>query len=624
MDIAARTVEPNHILLFTQGCMCAPTAPPIFSRKHAKLLALHAPHLAFLLFDDFPGLQRRVESETFWSLLTRSQALVNDDLRELQIAVCFFLSRETSGTSGNSQRSEVKKKLLWALQAAAAALVELLAPGVLRRPGSHVFEMTKPYAMLCACCVPTGWVFFALDPHGKSIPYLEPVLQTPSVHYLSRPRALHFAAEDGRLHLEHGAAVHIRWFNFRLRYEHEASDLVSRDWFLLSMLNWIFDSEVPEHYDLIWARRLFEVGDPIVILTKVLGMTHPERPFAASSAIIVLEGADVVEMVKVAGELGYDWPGGIDHFELPLSFPPFLSDADLCLQQAHCRLVGCAPGALQAAVEATQGVAKELLGDSMALLDIEEATMRRQLAEADQLVRDALESLRAAHSARKASEHLAAKILDAIFDEAWYKIKLRHEWKVREAKVRSWAQQRQRTSKNKARRKAHHASDSAIANSSDRVADVIEELQQRTTHYRHTADGINSLAKLGLAELAPVSSAELCNGDAEPLVLVQLTPQQAAAPSGRHPLPVQHRNRRHFKRSWVEVLDHASMRDRQFSVAHKEEAELKFALEMSLNDGIREEGQIAKVLNDQPARDLNARASCSGGDDVALPTSHQP
>ena len=83
-------------------------------------------------------------------------------------------------------------------------------------------------------------------------------------------------------------------------------------------------------------------------------------------------------------------------------------------------------------MEATQGVAKELLGDSMALLDIEEATLRRQLAEADQLVRDALESLRAAHSARKASENLAAKILDAIFDEAWCEIKLRREWGVRE------------------------------------------------------------------------------------------------------------------------------------------------------------------------------------------------
>ena len=79
------------------------------------------------------------------------------------------------------------------------------------------------------------------------------------------------------------------------------------------MLNVIFDSDAFEH-DLNWARRLFEFGDPIVILTKVLGLTHPERPFAASSAIIVLEGADVVEMVKVAGKLGHDWPGGIDNF----------------------------------------------------------------------------------------------------------------------------------------------------------------------------------------------------------------------------------------------------------------------------------------------------------------------
>ena len=600
MDIAARTVEPNHIQLFTQGCMCAPTAPPSFSRKDAKLLAIHAQRLAFVSVV-CPGLDPRVESETFWSLLTRSQAPVTEDLRELHIAVGSFLYIAT--VEPISQPSEMNTKVFWALQAAAAALVELLAPGVMRRLGSHVFEMANPriLVMLCASCVPTGWVFFALNPYnGIGIPYLEHVLRTPSVHYLSRPRAIHFVAEDGRLHLEHGAAVHIWWFNFRFEYEHNFSDRGSLEEFLLHMLNVIFDGDAPEH-DLNWARRLFESGDPIVILTKVLGLTHPERPFAASSAIIVLEGADVVEMVKVAGKLGYDWPGGIRHFTVPLSFPPYLSDADLCLQQAHCRLVGHDPGALQAAVAATQGVAKELLGDSMALRDIEEATLRRQLAEADQLVRDALESLRAAHSARQASENLAAKILDAIIDEAWYKIKLRHEWKVREGKVRSWGQQRQRMSKNKARRKARQAFDSVMAASSDHVVDVIEELQQRTTHYRHTAVGINSLAEVGLAELAPVSSAELCNGDAEPAVLVQLTPPQAAAPSARHPLLVQQRNQRHSKQSWLEVLDHASLRDREFDIAHKEEAELKLALEMSLHDGIGKEGQTAEVMNDRPA-----------------------
>ena len=595
MTIVARTVDPNSIMLFTQGCMCAPTASPSFSRKDAKLLAIHAQCLAPLsaghpVFRTIVAPDRRVESETFWSLLTQSKAPVTEDLRELHVATVYFLQTTMGAPCG--QLSERTKKVFRALQAAAAALVKLIAPGLMLRPGSHIFEVAKPHmrAMLCACCLPTGWAFFTLNPAGMSILNLEPALRPPSIYYLSHPRALTFAAKDNRMHMEHGAAVHIWWLDFRFEYEHNTAACVSLEDFLLSMLNAIFDSDAPE-YDLKWARRLFEFGDPIVILTKVLGMTHPERPFAASSAVIVLEGADVVEMVKVADKLGYDWPGGIDNFAVPLSFPPYLSDADLRLQKAHCRLIGCAPGALQAAVEATQGVAKELLGDSVALLDIEEAMLRRQLAEADKLIRDALESLRAVHSARKASENLAAKILDVIFDEAWYKIKLRHEWKVREAKVRSWAQQRQRTSKNKARRRAHHALDSAMANSSDHVADVIKELQQRTTHYRHTADGINSLAEFGLAELAPVSSAELCNGDAEPLVLVQLTPQQAAAPSGRHPLPVQQRNRRRSKRSWFEVLDHASLRDREFSVAYKEEAELKLALEMSLNKGIGEEGQ---------------------------------
>ena len=621
MTIVARTVEPNHNLLFTKGCKCAPTAPPSFSRKDAKLLAIHAQciELSSAVCPEIMSFapDRRVESEMFWFLLTQSQAPVTEDLRELHVATVVLLHHEMVAQCNQSLK--MTKKVFRALQAAAAALVELLAPGVMRRPGSHVFEKAKPHirAMLCACCVPTGWVFFALIPNVMSIPNLEPALRPPSVHYLSRPRVVNFAAEDGRLHVEHGAAVHILWLNVRLEYEHNISADVSPDDFLLTMLSMIFDSGAPEH-DLNWARRLFEFGDPIVILTKVLGMTHPERPFAASSAIIVLEGADVVEMVKVAGKLGHDWPGGIDNFTVPVSFPPYLSDTDLRLQHAHCRLVVSAPGAIQAAAEATQGVAKELLGDSMALLDIEEATLRRQLDAADQLVRDALEAVRAAHSARKASESLAAKILDDIIDKAWYKIKLRHEWEVREAKVRSWAQHRQRTSKNKARRKAHQVSDSAMAASSDHVADVIEELQQRTIHYRHAAACINSLAELGLAELTPVSSVELGNGDAKPTVLVQLTPPQGAAPSARHSLPVQQRNRRHAKQSWFEVLDQVSLRDREFGVAHKEEAELKLALEMSLHDGIGEEDQTAEVLNDRPAQDPNARASGSVGGDIAL------
>ena len=139
MDIAAKTVEPNHILLFTQGCMCAPTAPPIFSRKHAKLLAIHAHRLACISVV-FPGLERRVASETFWSLLTRSQAPVNDDLRELHFAVAIFLFREKSATS---QPSEMQTKLLWALQAAAAALRRRFTP---RRPIGTTAALRSPRA----------------------------------------------------------------------------------------------------------------------------------------------------------------------------------------------------------------------------------------------------------------------------------------------------------------------------------------------------------------------------------------------------------------------------------------------------------------------------------------------
>ena len=166
---------------------------------------------------------RRVESETFWSLLTQSKAPVTEDLRELHVATVYSL--RTTRDAPCSQLSERTKHVLRALQAAAAALVELLAPGVMRRPGSHIFEMAKPHmhAMLCACCLPTGWAFFTLNTGGMSILNLERALRPPSVHYLSCPRAITFAAKDGRMDMEHGAAVHIWWLDFRFEYEHNTA-----------------------------------------------------------------------------------------------------------------------------------------------------------------------------------------------------------------------------------------------------------------------------------------------------------------------------------------------------------------------------------------------------------------
>jgi len=48
------------------------------------------------------------------------------------------------------------------------------------------------------------------------------------------------------------------------------------------------------------------------------------------------------------------------------------------------------------------------------------------------------------------------KMIDTIIDRAWSDISVRSEWRVREAKVRSWAHEaRPKRNKNKSRRKAH-------------------------------------------------------------------------------------------------------------------------------------------------------------------------
>ena len=71
------------------------------------------------------------------------------------------------------------------------------------------------------------------------------------------------------------------------------------------------------------------------------------RQAAASASVTVLEGEDVEQVKALASRLGQDWRQ-TSEYSVPMSFPPYLSDADRHLHQAHCMLAAGAHGAEEA------------------------------------------------------------------------------------------------------------------------------------------------------------------------------------------------------------------------------------------------------------------------------------
>ena len=90
-------------------------------------------------------------------------------------------------------------------------------------------------------------------------------------------------------------------------------------------------------YNVEWAMRLWRSCQCAVVLQKLWGLTHPERPFAASANVIVLEGQDAEQVVEICGGLGHDLTRSLQ-CTIPFTFPPYLCDADWELQHAHCLL----------------------------------------------------------------------------------------------------------------------------------------------------------------------------------------------------------------------------------------------------------------------------------------------
>ena len=71
------------------------------------------------------------------------------------------------------------------------------------------------------------------------------------------------------------------------------------------------NAEPPLEYTEAWLLGKFNANDALVTMKKQkhLGFTHPERPFAVSSVVVVLETAsDVEALLDVNWGQGHEWP----------------------------------------------------------------------------------------------------------------------------------------------------------------------------------------------------------------------------------------------------------------------------------------------------------------------------
>ena len=93
---------------------------------------------------------------------------------------------------------------------------------------------------------------------------------------------------------------------------------------------------------------------------------------AVSASVIVLEGSDVGEMFSVSARLGHP----LEAFTVPITFPPYLPDADQHLQRAHCVWAAGADRGAEAVISATCEVTAELIADSSMLIETEKKDFR--------------------------------------------------------------------------------------------------------------------------------------------------------------------------------------------------------------------------------------------------------
>lgn len=424
---------------------------------------------------------------------------------------------------------------------------------------------------------------------------LDPSLCPRSEHYQPSPRAVVFRDSRGVHRLEEGAiAMTTLW---RLSQSCPNPD---PDYIAAHLSN--FGLKDDPIYNVAWAMHQARSQRDVVVIRKYSGLTHPERPFAVAATVIMLEGEDVRQVLALGIRLGHDWKKCED-LSVPMSFPPYLSDIDRHLQHAHCRLAAGAPGAEEAVVSATCSLAAELLHDQAELLEVSEEDFRRHLANVDAIVQKALEALRHMQQARQKSELVVGGIIDVLIQEAWFDIKIRHEWRVRDAQVKKWAFERKKATKNKSRR-AKQANLAETATALD-LDSIIHELHQRTANYRRTASGVHSLVDAGLARLISHPEARIAHSvdalaqGSEPAsdILVELVPPQKIKASNVFDTSAADRGVLRPARqpnNFLSQLEESAIRDREFVMAYRreqtrklllqEEAEIKCATCLSLQE----------------------------------------
>jgi len=583
----------------------ATAMPGSMSRKDAKSVA----SCAEIIWEmrTHPDFYQDATSDKFWQQLLSGEALNSEVLvcmHRIMVVVLWEQARIEMNAGHNLAcfgRALPWKELARriskhhdSLQTVAAAVAVRLYPDAFRTPTARVLPLANADLHSRIYMFPAGgsWRFTSVfaDVDNDTVPScisLSPWLCPPSPHYLPLAELFPFCDSSGRICVEEGAAVHVEHYDFRQKLQ--GLGVMQSSLLAYTLLPRIFNGPPPAQYGEDWIRQKSDSNEPVIILKKFYGLTHPERPFAVSAAVVIIEDADQIQQIhEIAQGMGYDLLA--DSMHVPISFPPALSDVDRQLQQSHCRLALGASNSFENTVMITRDVAEELLGES--LLDISELNeeeISAALEKTDELVRRAMLALRTAELQRRRSEIVVVGIIDFLVDRAWYDIKCRREWVKVNARVEEWGKERQRVSKNKKVRRRQGEPVDKRPMPIQTVKNVVEQLNARTVAYRHVASGLVQLVEAGLARVGSPSALHFVEDPSTQqfdiddlrvdIVPPRMGPQTSCAESlGTRTSRKCHNHKEHF----LIALQKSADEDHDLALAHRDEIALQVAMEASL------------------------------------------
>jgi len=348
--------------------------------------------------------------------------------------------------------------------------------------------------------------------------------------------------------------------------------------------------------DLDWLHQKMAKGESFVVLQKMLGLTHPARPFAVSAMMVLVEDEEVLEQILLSAPPMNEF-AAVPEWDIPVAFPPAITDVDMDLQRTHLQLAlgSCTSAAV---VHQTCKFARDLLQEDLQeISDLDDIAMASVLEHAHALVQSAMQALRKAEQERQKSEVIVHSVLSSVIDKAWTEIKLRVEWSKIEARGKEWAFER-RTQKHANRRKGkskkdmQSSDDSKKSNFEERFKGVVHELHTRTVQYQCIASGMVGLIDAGLATIQQEDSDTASHQPSLHGLSLKISPTGG---KGRKRIP-------HSRKHFTKVLDESISRDRELAIQNREELQLKLAMQESLA------GSSNKGLNDQ---DMHIDDACT-------------